>query len=175
MEKDKKREMLNKSYSYLIPLLNEFCTINPDGEFFLLLRNVYTKYKSYENIICLEYDNYDNEDFKNYIKTLQTNDLFKFLISTENIVVILDFPEKFMYEYKCYKRGKFSKFREESKLLILNYLLGVHSTNITSKVRSVLYKEPGLRKSLERKLMLDIPESYELSSIPDINKETLIL
>lgn len=166
------RKILNKSYSYLVPLLNEYCRI--DGDYFLLLDNVYTGLENnYENIIAICYLNVDNDPFQQYIADLQLNKLFKFCIDNEDyITLVFSFPEEFMFEYNCYKTGKFSQFRERAKNIILNYILGIHKLRQSNKLRTVLYKDPKLKEELEFKLGMKLDENTELSSIPDIKLDT---
>ena len=175
MEKEiTRREILNKSYSYLIPLLNEHIEIKK--EWFILLKNVYTRFRGEQKVIVLVYEDYESEDFTNYISSLKQSNLFRYsLDENEEIILIFSFPEEYLPEYEYYNCGKFSKFKNASKLKILNYLLDVHNATITNKVKDVLYKNSRLRNKLEDKLGMNIDEDSELSSIPDPFNETLIL
>lgn len=169
-----KTEPLNKSYSYLIPLLNEECKI--DINWFLLINNVYTNYEYEKDVICIKYDKYTNDDYIKYLEELKSNKLFKYCISSDEYeVLIFDFPNQYLQEYVCFKRGRFSEFRDIAKRKILDYILSGHSIKQVHNIRDVLYKSNSLRKTLEDKLNIQLDKDTELSSIPDIEKETLIL
>jgi len=101
--------MLNKSYSYLIPLLNEHCKI--DSDFLLLLDNVYIRHPDYpdENLIIIAYEFIDNDLFLDYVESFRKNELFKEMYIDEiNISIILYFPIEYIYEFECYLNGAFS-------------------------------------------------------------------
>lgn len=173
-KEEMKREILNKSYSYLIPLLNQHIKISK--EWFILLKNVYTRFRDESKVIVLVYEKYESEDFENYLNKLKQSNLFKYSLEEEEmIILIFNFPEEYLEEYEYYNCGKFSKFNNDSKLKILNYLLDVHNARITNKVKNVLYKNSKLRQQLEKKLNMDIDKDAELSSIPNPFNETLIL
>lgn len=163
--------MLNKCYSYLLPLFNEICKIDPD--YYIMLDNVYTRYNDELNKFTLSYKNNENEGFIKYIKNLHDNELFiESFEKDELIYIVFDFPEDYLHEYNCYINGRFSKFRDSAKLIILDYILGVHKIGSAENLRKVLYKEKELKESLEFKLGLTISDDLELSSIPVINLET---
>lgn len=168
--------MLNKSYSYLIPLVNEYCKI--DSDFMLLLDNVYTKHLDYpdENMIIISYEFIDNDLFLTYIETFRSNELFKEMyIDEENISIILYFPLAFIPEYFLYMEGKFSQFSERAKTIILSYILDVHKLQDADRVRRVLYRDEELRRELEYKLDMKIDPHLELSSLPDMDNETFVI
>lgn len=163
--------MLNKCYSYLLPLFNEECTI--DGDYFIMLNNVYTRYNDELGYFVICYENDDNAEFLKYIQTLHENYLFVESFNDDELIyMVFNFPEEYAHEYDCYLNGKFSVFRDSSKLIILDYILGIHKTTSAENIRKVLYKEKELRESLEFKLGLTLSKDLELSSIPDIGLET---
>jgi hypothetical protein len=163
--------MLNKSYGYLLPLFNEECKL--DNDYFIMIHNIYTRYNDKLGYFVICYDDSDNELFIQYIKKLHDNELFVESYKEDNqIYLIFDFPKAYEYEYNCYLKGKFSKFRNSAKLIIVDYILNIHKIGTAEKLRKVLYKEKELRESLEEKLGLKISTSLELSSIPDIKLET---
>jgi len=167
--------MLNKSYSYLVPLLNEKCFI--DSDFVILISNTFVYHYDYpdEEMITICYENSDTELFQQYLEIIKENELFKEIKESEDkIYITLYFPIEFIKEYRLYKLGKFSRFPESSKKIILNYILDIHSINSANKVRRVLYRDENLRKELEHKLDLIIDEKLELSSKPNRVDETFI-
>lgn len=168
--------MLNKSYSYLIPLVNEFCNI--DSDYMLLLNNVYVRHLDYpdEAMIIISYEFIDNDPFLDYIESFRPNELFKEMyINDEFISIILYFPIEFIREYNLYKDGKFSKFSDKAKNIILSYVLNVHKEKDANRVRKVLYRDSELRRELEIKLDMTIDKELELSSIPNLINETFVI
>ena len=165
--------MLNKSYSYLIPLLDKYCKI--DGDYYIMLENVYTRHQEGDvgDIIILSYCNADNDDFKKYIEELKANELCQdFIENDDDISVILKFPDEFIDEYNFYKEGKFSQFSQEAKDIIVKYVLDTHKYKDAYRVKRVLNKDISLREELEHKLAMTIDRDMELSSIPDKELET---
>lgn len=165
--------MLNKSYSYLIPLLNEYCKI--DGDYYVMLENVYTRHQDGDvgDIIILSYCNADNDDFKRYIEELKSNVLCQDFIETDDVIsIVFKFPDEFIDEYEYYKTGKFSQFSQEAKDIVIKYILDTHKYKDAYRVKRVLNKEVSLREELEHKLAMTIDKDMELSSIPDKELET---
>jgi len=168
--------MLNKSYSYLIPLLNEFCRI--DGDYYVMLDNVYTKHHQGEsgNIIIISYWYNNDEGFLSYIEELKANELCQdYIKGDETIAIVFKFPDCFLHEYQCYKDGKFSEFTDEAKSIILKYILDIHKYKDADRVKRVLNKDEQLRQDLEYRLALKIDKDMELSSIPDKILETFYI
>ncbi len=168
--------MLNKSYSYLVPLVNEYCNI--DKDYFLLLDNTYVKHIDYpdEKLFTVSYNFIDNDMFLEYIDGFRANELHKeTYIDSENVSVTLYFPYEYTNEYNMYINGAFSKFPESSKEIILKYILNANKPQDANRVRAVLYKDSALRKSLEERLGMDIDHSIELSSRPNMVNETFVV
>jgi hypothetical protein len=167
---------VNKGYSYLLPLLNEFCEI--DGIYFKILDDVYTNIEGYDgNNIAISYELSDElkekEQFDQYKEYLQNNYLFKDSLTYDNkILFIFAFPEEFSKEYNLYKLGKFSEFSDAAKKDILDYLTKYHDGRSVENVRRVLYKDPLLKEFLEFEIGCKIPKDSELSSIPNKQYET---
>jgi len=168
--------MLNKSYSYLIPLLNEYCKI--DGDYYVMLDNVYTHHFGGDvgNIIIISYLSNDNEGFLAYIQELKANEYCQDYIEEDDTAsIVFKFPDEYLHEYNCYQRGKFSEFRQEAKDLIVKYILDIHKYKDADRVKRVLDKDELLRKDLEKRLALTIDKDMELSSIPDKILETFYI
>ena len=168
--------MLNKSYSYLVPLVNEYCTISSD--FVILLENTFVYNPDYEedNLFTIMYEKSELESFVNYTEEIKANRLFKaFGDNGESVFFTINFPIEYISEYNLYKEGKFSKFSEKAKVTILNYVLDIHNLRSADRVRRVLYKDEELKRELEYKLALKIDDESELSSIPSVVSETFIM
>jgi hypothetical protein len=165
--------MLNKSYCYLIPLLNEFCKI--DGDYYVMVNNVYTRHYSGDvgNIIIITYWSTSDDGFESYIHELKANELcMDYIEGDEVISLVFKFPDKYLHEYECYMQGRFSEFSDEAKKVIQKYILDIHKYKDAFRIKRVLDKDQQLRKELEQKLAVVIDEDLELSSIPDAVLET---
>jgi len=162
---------MNKSYSYLLPLFNEECPV--DGDFYIVLENVYTRYNEKEGYFVLCYKNVQNENFYNYVSRLHENKLFvESYTEEEFLYLVFNFPDAFKYEYNCYLNGKFSKFRDSAKRIIVEYVLKTHKEASAESVRRVLNRDPALRDSIEKALGIKLDENSELSSFPNKASET---
>lgn len=167
--------MLNKSYSYLVPLLSEFCPV--DKDYIILLDNVYALHVDYpdETMITISYEFIDNDMFMQYLELFRKNELFKEMyVDKENISITFYFPKDYLQEHLLYCQGKFSRFREEAKDCILKYILDIHKLKDAERIRRVLYKDESLRKELEKKLDLLIDPNLELSSKPNLVNEMFV-
>jgi len=168
--------MLNKSYSYLIPLLNEYCKI--DGDYYVMLDNVYTHHFGGDvgNIIIISYFSNDDPEFLEYVQKLKTHEYCQdYTEGEDTIAIVFKFPDEYLYEYDCYQQGKFSKFRQYAKDIIVKYILDIHKYKDADRVQRVLNKDDLLRKDLEKRLALTIDKDMELSSIPDKILETFYI
>lgn len=167
--------MLNKSYSYLVPLLNEHCKI--DSDYVILIKDTYAWHYDYpdEDMFVVSYEKSETPLFTDYVQNFTSNELFKeFSETDDDINLVFYFPNEFKREYNLYKQGRFSAFSEKAKVIILNYILDIHNIRDADRVRRVLYKDEELRKELEYKLALKIDSSLELSSKPNRVNETFI-
>lgn len=168
--------MLNKSYSYLVPLLNQYCKI--DRDYYVMLDNVYTNHYQGDvgDIIILSYLTTDDTGFVQYTEELKSNELCQDYIDLdETVAIVFKFPDEFLYEYHCYKSGKFSEFTQNAKDIILKYMIDVHDYKDAARIRSVLNKEISLKNHLEQTLALVIDKDMELSSIPNEKLETFYI
>jgi len=96
--------MLNKSYSYLIPLLNQYCRI--DGDYYVMLDNVYTRHFGGDvgNIVIISYFSTEDTAFIGYIEGLKSNEYCQdYIEGDETIAMVFKFPDEFIHEYNCYK------------------------------------------------------------------------
>lgn len=168
--------MLNKSYSYLIPLLNEYCKI--DGDYYVMLENVYTRHFEGDvgNIIIISYLSNEDSGFLAYIQQLKQSEYCQDYIQDDDTInIVFKFPDEYLHEYYCYQQGKFSEFRQEAKNIIVRYVLDIHKYKDADRVKRVLDKDELLRQDLEKRLALTIDKDMELSSIPDEILETFYI
>lgn len=163
---------MNKSYSYLVPLFNTKCKL--DKDYLILLDNVYTIYNDESGYIVIAYLKYDSAEYNEYLQKLHTNELFiESFDDDTTYYMVFKFPDEFKIEYDLFSNGAYSMFGETSKGIILSYLLELHKLNGSEAVRQVLYKDPKLKERIETKLGVILYNDMELSSKPDITKETI--
>jgi hypothetical protein len=169
---------INKSKSYLVPLLDTEVNV----EYPNLLINSYIS--DYTISLLYEYSSHTSltsngrigfpiyEDYLvnhlNFLDKLDVN-----LNQLSCVLYTFLFPSKFYQEYDKFCEGRFSEFSEESKNIILKFLIKHYPKqgNVVMNIRQVLYKDETLRKRLSEEFNTPIPIDLELSSIPNLNKE----
>ena len=163
-----KRQMFNKSYTYILPMLStQFDVVKAN------LVNTFIgsdEYSGYDNHIFLLYKFTGNPRFMEYEDYLEHVKLFaaKYDPDKHHVMFIFDVPKKYQNIYDLFKKGKYSEFPEEYKLLIFKFH-GI--TNPEHKVAKVLYKHPDIREELEDRLQVVLPENSEVSSVPNLDIE----
>jgi len=165
--------MINKSYSYLIPIVNEFCNIDP--AYFILVDQSYAMVNgsSEEPFVVLSYQKADNQMFLEYLEELKASPITRNVIESEDrITFVFEIPEEYIHEYKSFINGKFSAFSQKAKDLIVDYVTSYHKAGTAKKVKMVLYREDELRKYLENKLAVKLDADLDLSSIPKVEEES---
>lgn len=174
-----KEVKLNKSKTYLLPLLSEFININT--KFLPYLINTYLEdsESKYKNCIYILHDfNFKDKDFTAYEHELINNELYvdSYDIGSK-VLYIFKFPEDYLPEYEFFKESKYSKFGKDAKILILEFWQQVYKNNpnaviFLTKVKNILFKENKLKRELEKQLNIKINDDAELGEFIDINNET---
>ena len=160
--------MFNKSYTYIQPLLSEYMDVRKQN-----LINVFIgsdEYPEYENNIFLLYRYSGKTDFVKYEDYVENSPLFqaKYDPDKYHVMFILRVPERYQEIYDNFKKGRYSHFPDNYKVLVFKY----HSiVDISHKVAKVLYKHEDLREELEDRLGTILPTGSEVSSIPDMSIE----
>ena len=103
----------NKSRTFLLPLLSEL--VGFEKRFHKNIVNTYTEFScgNYDNCIGVVQDfSFKNPDYTSYEHRFIKNSLFRELkdIEDNQVLYIFDFPEEYLHEYNCYKKGQYSKF-----------------------------------------------------------------
>ena len=83
-----------------------------------------------------------------------------------HVLFVFDIPDSAKNSYKRFRAGQYSQIDDIWKLMILDY----HDYKADGKTGQILYKDPELRKSLEKSLDIELGDS-ELHSIPDMRYE----
>lgn len=165
--------MINKSYSYLVPLVDVYCNIDPT--YFILMRQCYSivNNQTDEPMLAISYEKSDNEMFVQYLNTLRESEITVNVIeSDEEITFVFKMPERFINEYRSFINGKFSHFSQDAKNIIIDYVTSYHKPNTAKKVRMVLNKDEELRTYLENKLAVKLDKDLDLTSIPVVEEES---
>lgn len=171
--------MYNKSRSYLLPLL--FKELNIPHNFLKYVSNTYIQLKDYgsTNILILEVNKtVKDKDFVLFTSILKTHESLdsSYESSTGSLIFIVKI-NKFKDEYQYYIDGKYSKFSNHAKQLIIkfwSFVYGKEGNKFVRDVTDVLYQNARLRNEMEQKLAVRLPLNAELSSICNLTKETLI-
>lgn len=165
--------MINKSYSYLIPLINVYLPIDPS--YFILVDQSYAMINgnTKDQLVALTYEKADNNMFQEYLNGLKESGLTENVIESEDkITFILKIPEEFSADYNAFIEGKFSKFSTEAKNIVIDYVSAYHKPNTAKRVRMVLDKSKELKAFLENKLAVKLDADLDLSSIPREEEES---
>jgi hypothetical protein len=160
-------QLPNKSKAYLLPLFdyylikivrftdiyNTYCFTNKDNKYTLV-------YKSNDFL-------YFNEYYKDKGIVRQKEDL---------IYITFEIPDSFIKDYYKFIKGKYSKFHDNSKKIILHFADNVKlpEKNLFLKtISAILYKREDYRKVMEKNLNMRFSEDTELSSIINQNLENI--
>ena len=171
--------MRNKSKTYLLPLLSELVAFKKKFNKFIVDTYIYFDEDKYKDCIGVLYNfSFRNPDFTAYEHKLVKSELFIELIDIDDkVLYIFKFPEEYMHEYNCFKKGNFSKFGTDAKELILEFYHDIYKGNINAtpfllKVNQVLFKDKKLKRQLENELNVKLSDDAELSDGPSKNNET---
>lgn len=163
--------IINKSKSYVLPLLDEFVQI----KYVEYVYNTYLFLEGEENkYIVIQYE--DNEYTKVYCEELDKDYIKDIIFRDDYVYVIFKVPEEIIPDYNMFLEGRFSEIINKEK--ILNFLMknyGSRYYNAINRIKQVLYRDKALRAELEFNLDITLPEDVELSSIPDKQTETIRL
>lgn len=178
---------VNKSKTYLLPLLSEVLPLRIDFMGFITNTYIFDDKDKYKDCVGILHDfSFKNPEFTGYEHQLTDNPYFVDLVDVENqVLYIFRFPDEYIKEYNCFKAGKYSKFGVDAKELILSFWTEVYAEQISAvqfllTLKQVLFKDIKLKQKLERELSsrehkVVIDDDAELSSIIDPNDETFEL
>ena len=163
---------VNKSKSYLLPLLNTEVEI----KFLEYLDNTYININSWVECIALLY-NYDislEEGGPEYLNELRKNKLFISMNRLENhFLFIFRFPEYYLEDYYTFKQGKYSLIKQKSKTKIIDFISKNYQyPDTVQELVQILYKNKERKQKLEESLGITLPDDCELSSKIDESEET---
>ena len=138
-----------------------------------LFINAYIESSGNTNFIKLLYRKSRKKVFREFIVLLQHLKTFESIEEPNAHCYVITFtiPWKHRTNFKMFKEGKYSQFKDAYKLDILDF----HRYDIDGRMGQILFKSEARRKKLEEQLNADIPEDSELYSIIDVKKEKLNL
>lgn len=164
----------NKSKTYVLPILDSFIKSYSIST----IQNTYLFTKQYgDKYFSILYSIKDEDHFGEYINVIKDLKLFKDLYKNEeNYVILLNYPDDKVDDFKLIQEGKYSKLSQDAKVRIYNFI----STNSADKqlirdVFGVLYKTDYRKQQLEESLSIVLDDNAELTSIPIVSNETLNL
>ena len=151
-------KIMNKTFTYMLPSVMEHL----DGP----VKSCYIRsavFTEYINHIFVVYEKVDH----NPKKSLCLID--KYTSDFNEQVYVYEIPNKYLPEFEKFKLGKYSEFDYDYKVKIFTF----HNiTDSTCRLAKVLFKHSDLKSEIEDVLNCNIPNTQELSSIPDIRIET---
>ena len=160
--------MLNKSYTYVLPMLSTEITLVKEG-----LVNTFIgdqEYPQYDNHIFLLYKFNGSKEFLEYEDFLKNTHLFVCSYDPDNthVMYVFDVPAFYQTDYDLFKKGKYSEMNRDYKVVIFAF----HNImDHNHRVAQVLFKHPDLREEWEERTGENLPKHAEVSSVPDLNKE----
>jgi hypothetical protein len=96
------------------------------------------------------------------------------------VIYIYKFPEEYINEYKYLEEGKYSKFGEDAKELILEFYTNIYQNNYNAvnfllKLKQILFKNERLKLQIEKELNVTLNNDAELTDIIIKEHETFKL
>jgi hypothetical protein len=182
-----KEIVYNKSKTYLLPLLSEFIPLKIDYVKFLENTYLFDDKGKYKDCIFVLHDfSFRNPEFTQYEHGLTSSEFFVDLVDIDNqVLYIFKFPDVYLDEYNHFINGKYSKFGEDAKELVLSFWGEVYTEKVSAvafllKLKQVLFKDKLLKQQLERELStrtspVVLDDEAELASIIDESDETFEL
>lgn len=169
-------EKINKSKTYILPLLDDYVRI----KFLDHILNTYlitdeTKEPSIHILYDISVKN--NPAFNSYFVLLHQSQYF---ISSkdidEGVLISFKIPKEYIPDYNKFIKGAYSLISEKSKQKILHHLYKNYSYlyNVVQVIEHVLYKDEELKHHWEETIGTTLSKNSELSSRVDLKEETYI-
>ena len=86
----------------------------------------------------------------------------------KHVLFVFDVPEEAKSSYRAFRDGRYSEIEDDWKLRILEF----HGFDFDGYTGKILFKDPGLRDQIERKLDVKLPADAELHSKPSSSLES---
>lgn len=167
-------EKLNKSKSYILPLVDQTIDFKYVGD--IVNTYILDNERKDQNLLIIKYNKTKELlSDKEYIQSIIQNPLFISTHDDKNYIhFYLKIPIRFNREFELFRVGKYSEFSEPAKQVIIKFLLRHFQSSYQTieLIKSILYREKQLRNQLSKELNMYIPEDWELSSKINENMET---
>lgn len=173
LEDEKTTVMINKSKSYLLPLLDKYIDI----EFLYDLENTFINIEGHIECMGLLYKKNINPSVVKYFNKLRNNSLYrKEIVLTNYVLFIFEFPDQFLKEYKNFHLGRYSKFSIDAKKIITRFLSNNYQyPELIEDMVQILYKNKARKEKLEEQLGIKLSDDAELTSVIDEEEETFYI
>ena len=156
-----------KSSTFLIPMLGGHRDLYFWNNLFL---NCFIATDQDSNCIALLYRWSSDPLYVKFEKALSKFSSFRrrYDPTPDCVMFVFNVPKKHTNNYKKFITGKYSKLSESYKFNLLEF----HDKDLRDTIGQVLFKTKKRKKILENKLGTILPDTSELLSIIDIEKET---
>jgi hypothetical protein len=137
------------------------------------LINIYIKHEDHpeldNHLFCL-FSWSANKIYTSFEDELIKHKLFEFHkdVSSQHFIVCFKVGKEMQDNYDSFKKGKYSQITQSGKEQIIKF----YNIGKDHAVYMVMYKDPRLKKQLEKVLDTKISDLSELSSILDFDRET---
>jgi|688.fasta_scaffold547963_2 hypothetical protein len=180
MSLDELKKLKNKTVGYLLPIVvnknSKFSDFKDDELFprcnFINAFRYCEEYPELNKHVFLIYKYSPSPQFQDFIDRFKKYLNYHSIIDNDKytVIIVFEFPTDSLKTLEHFDNGAYSKYRIEDKKKILNF----YSVTVNDKFGpvGVLYKKEWRRLEIEREIDLKLPESAELSSIPNIEQET---
>ena len=177
MREDKVQKKINRSKTYLLPLLNNYIRLSS-----IIMSNLHNTYIYYEEQSDLHYfylvfltSKLSKTISQNIEKTLIDSPLYKRMITDNDTMIFeFEFPEEHIMDYHLLLKGKFSKIKDSSKQKIILFLEKNFPSEyrVLTSIKYILFKSEKLRKTMEKNLNVKLHKDLELGSKFNLEEET---
>jgi hypothetical protein len=165
----------NKSDTYILPMLGHTGLEFMGDKFPMnLYRNCFigdntSKGKKFEDKIFILYKFSGKEGFDKMEEYLKQNAYYldSYDPDYEHVMYVFNIPIEFEKDYHLFKEGKYSQLSDRYKQHIMKF----HALNSSDGPVQVMYKVDALKSKLEKSLGVNLPQTAELSSVPDMGRE----
>ena len=173
LEDEKKIVIVNKSKSYLLPLLDKYIGV----EFLYDIENTFINIDGHVECMAILYKRNITPQVVKYFNRLREHSLYRKEIILKNYVLfIFEFPEQFLKEYKYFHLGLYSKFSIDAKKIITRFISNNYQyPELIEDMVQILYKNKARKEKLEEQLGIKLSDDAELTSVIDEEEETFYI
>ena len=138
------------------------------------------KYPEFNNgkYLFVVYRFFNHSFYKEFEKELSTqSNLVKTVDFCEDkVLFIFEIPKEYLETVELFKEGKYSKFSQDAKSLIIAYSAQAYKyPPLLEDLTGVLWKHKTRREKLEKELGVTLPKDSELASKINYENETFYI